>query len=549
MKQIRLHHVQVALFLTLLFSVYAVGCHTYVWRKTSKETIVNLKDKPLNIFLVDGSQPNRLGWSVKAQSMDQQYLKGTFKQLTPIEARQVRVIQGKKEERLSQYNIVFTLKKGYAQQLLRAPFDSIALDQVEKMEVYKYDAAGSAATTVLAVVGFTALAVVVIAVIAFATKAESCPFVYADNPDGRVFEGELYSGATYPQLERHDWLPMPHLQATGQTYRLAIANKVKEVQHTNLLELVAIDHPEQTEVLFDKYGRLHTLANPQAPVKATSLEGQDLLSQIAWQDSFIYLGTPNNNTPDASDGILLQFQRPDNAQSAKLVVNAKNSMWLDHAHGLMLDKFGDRAANIRENFLQKSAADLHQWALKQNIPLSVWIETTPGKWERADYFNLSGPMALKRDVLDLDLSKVKGDQIRIKLIYGFMFWEIDYVAMDFSPNQAVQVQNLAPVSAITQDGADLSAALRSDDAEYYHQPNIGDEAMVVFPAPPLKNGYQRSLILHAKGHYQILRDPKPGTPSLRELKKFRNPNAFPIFARDQWWQLLSPTSPSLTLHN
>lgn len=515
----------------------------------SKETIVNLKDKPLNIFLVDASQPNTVAWSVQAQSIDQQCLKGTIKPLSIIEARQVRVVTGKKEERLSQYNLVFTLKKEYAQQLRRNPVDSIPLGQVEKMEVYKYDAAGSAATTVLAVIGFTALAVVVIAIIAFASKGESCPFVYADNPDGRVFEGELYSGATYPQLERHDWLPMPHLQATGQTYRLAIANKVKEAQHTNLLELVAIDHPEQTEVLFDKYGRLHTLANPQAPVKATSLEGEDVLYQIARQDSFIYLGTPNNNTADASDGIVLQFQRPGHAQSAKLVINAKNSMWLDHAHGLMLDKFGDRAANIRENFLQKSAADLHQWALKQNIPLSVWMETAPDKWERVDYFNLSGPMALKRDVLALDLSKVKGDQIRIKLGYGFMFWEIDYVALDFSPDQTVEVQNLAPISAITQDGADLSAALRSDDADYYHQPNIGDEAMVVFPAPPLKNGYQRSLILHAKGHYQILRDPKPGNPSLRELKKFRNPHAFPIFARDQWWQLLSPTSPSLTLHN
>lgn len=534
MKQIRRHQVVISIFLTLLFSVYALGCQAYKWRKATAEKIVQLTGKPLDIFLVDNSMPKPRTWVMDADSMNQRQLSGVIRMMSKEESKTIRTIAGKKAEKLSQYHIIMSLKKDYAKTLTDSVYAMIPMDQVEKIEIYEYDPVASAGRTALLVVGVTAGVLITISLIAFATKGQSCPFIYAENPAGRVFEGEIYSGATYPQLERHDWLPMPRLKPSGETYRITIANQVKEAQHTNLLELVAVDHPLKAIVLFDKYGRLHTMPDLQAPLGAVSADGQDIREQILREDSLRYLGPPDNNTPDASETLTLQFRRPPGAREAKLVVNAKNSMWMDYAHGLMVDEFGEYAGKIRENFLKKSAGDLQNWMLRQNIPLSVWLETAPGQWERADHFNLAGPMALKRDVLPLDLSKVKGEQFRVKLSTGFKFWEIDYVAMDFSPDQAVQVQTLAPVSAVDQNGADLTAALRADDGLYYDQPNTGDEAAVTFPAPPLQPGLKRSLLLHSKGHYQILREPAPGKPSPRYLKQFARKNAFPVFAREQW---------------
>jgi len=146
-------------------------------------------------------------------------------------------------------------------------------------------------------------------------------------------------------------------------------------------------------------------------------------------------------------------------------------------------------------------------------------------------------MALKKDVVSLDLSAVPGEQVRIKLESGFLFWEIDYAALDFSENEEVVVQTMKPTSAISQTGEDMSAALASDDALYYSQPNVGDEATVKYPMPTQTKGTKRSLLLHAKGHYQILRDPVPGKPSLLYLRQFLKPDALPVYSRERWKEL------------
>ncbi len=531
MKQIRQFKAVTSIFLAVLFLIYAVGCQVYRWTPISKEEIKLPNEKPLDIYLVEQSRPAPRTWTMYVDSINRNSLSGAIRLLSKEQSRTIRKRSGPVNEWNNWRHVIIELKKDYAKNLPDSAFIVLPMDQVGKIEIHEYDRFGSITGSVLVAAGgfFTMLVV-----IALTNKGQSCPFIYAENPGGRVFEGEIYSGATYPQLERHDWLSLPHLKPTGETYRIAIANEVKEAQHTNLLELVAVDHPLRAIVLFDKYGRLHTMPDLQAPLGAVAADGQDIREQILWEDSLRYLGPPDNNTPDASETLTLQFRRPPGAREAKLVINAKNSMWLDHAHGLMVDGFGEYGGKVRENFLKKSAGELQNWMLRQNIPLTVWLETAPGQWERADHFNLAGPMALKRDVLTLDLSKVKGEQIRVKLSTGFKFWEIDYVGMDFTPDQAVQVQTLAPVSAVDRTGADLTAALRADDALYYDQPNVGDEAVVTFPAPPLQPGLKRSVLLHSKGHYQILREPAPGKPSPRYLKQFARKNAFPVFAREQW---------------
>lgn len=516
----------------------------YTWKRIKKEKVANLQGKPFDIVLIGGAPQavNALPvqtrtWRVEASTIDADSLTGAIRLLPEQEAASVKKIKGTQSERLSEYRIIMYLDHKYAQSLPDTLTSGIPLAQVKKMEIYEFRSGGSVVKTALVTTGV----VLAFFVILLATKG-SCPFIYAENPDGRELEGEIYSGTTFPQLERHDWLPLPGLRQTQGQYRITIANKVHEIQHTNLLELIAVDHPPGTSVLYDKFGNLHTMAGTQPPVSAIALGGRDVRDQIIREDSLQFTGAEENTTPDACEELLLQFQRQQGARQAKLVVRAKNSLWMDYAHGLLQDEFGAYAGKIRQRYLQKSAEALQRHILEQNMPLSVWLETAPGQWERAGYFNLAGPIALKRDVLPLDLSRVQGDQIRIKLRYGFMFWEIDYAGLDFSADQPVSVRALAPVSAVDQDGADRMAALCCDDTSYYHQPNIGDEAVVAFPAPALPQGLQRTAILHSKGHYEILRPAAPGRPGVRYLKQFTKPNAFPVFARAQWQAMFRDTN-------
>ena len=82
---------------------------------------------------------------------------------------------------------------------------------------------------------------------------------------GTHLEGEIYSGALHPPIERDDYLHLPSLRPVNGQYRLRLTNEVREVQHTNLAELWVIDHPKDVRTFVDKNGTIRSSAAPVAP--------------------------------------------------------------------------------------------------------------------------------------------------------------------------------------------------------------------------------------------------------------------------------------------
>ena len=535
---VRKHQITFGLLLTAVFSCYIAGCSIYKRSEVDAEKALEMAKKPLHFYVLDDTFPEEFAWLVDAPVLHQTSLEGRLVRLSNLEAINVNRHSGNPDAKRSRNHVVFYVRNAYAQTLFDSTRVHLAFGEVTRTEIYELAPGKSAIATTFVVIGGAFTAMLLVVVVAATLGATSCPFVYAENPDGEILEGEPYVGATHPQLERHDWLPLPHLKADGDVYRLRIANEAAEIQHINLLELMLVDHPAGMSVLHDKYGKLHTLVNPVGPEKATDLEGHDVRLAVAEEDNRLHLGNPDNANARAEDGLNLTFHRPAGAAQAKLILRARNSAWLDYAHESLQRELGEYGPKVRQKFLEKDSAGLQQWAIQQNIPLSVWLETAPGQWERKGFFNLAGAGILKRDVLPLDLSKVQGDQVHIKLTSGFLFWEIDCVALDFSPDQPLRTQVLPVASATDQEGRDLKELLRTDDNRYHIQPKTGDEARLSFPVIPAAPGMERSLVLHAKGHYQILRGPVGGKPSRRYLRTFTQPDAFPKYSRERWNALL-----------
>jgi len=529
---LRPQRLRLALFLLLIFSLQQVSCVYYQRYPMAKSRLNKIDTKYLTFFLIDNAHPLTKAWELTSYNIDSKSMLCTMSALSEEDAHDVVTVRNNSDARASKNEVLMFVKPECAKTLPDTGSTTLLYDQIERIEVYEANFGKTVAVFSLSylAVGLTAAIIVLI-------SEGSCPFIYADNPDGVSFQGEMYSGATYPQLERHDWLPLPGLQANGSEYRIRIANEAKEIQHTNVLELMTLDHPVGTEVLIDKYGTPQTISNPVQATEALDFEGHTALSSLNACDTSAWRGDVKNKRPEATEGLLLRFPKPAGAKKGKLVLRAKNTFWMDYMYGQFLDEFGTYADYVHRRYLQKSKAELKSWIDDQHIPLQVSLETSTGKWEKVEDFNLAGPMALKKDVLELNLENIPGDEVRIKLESGFLFWEIDYVAMDYTENQAVTTHVLSPLSAITQTGADMTGALSTDDGQYYSQPEIGDVAEVRYSVPPQAAGTERSLILHAKGHYEILRDPVHKTPNLRTLKRFQKPNALANYSRALWLQL------------
>jgi len=407
------------------------------------------------------------------------------------------------------------------------------VSSIKKIELYDLDVGLSIFTSIVTGVLVLALLTIILFIYIMLTK-ESCPFVYVHNGTDYELTGEVYSGAIYPSLERHDYLPLPNLKAVDNLYKLKISNQMQEIQSTNLAELVVIDHPLGSQVLVDKNGVCQTLQNLQSPMEAYSNQQNDILPQIVAKDDIKHLGDLNTEDKTSFETMFLSFKKPQNAGTAKLVVRAKNSYWLDYTMGQFFKQFGGKYDKWYNKQKKNPAAKQQKWSLEQGIPLSVYIKQN-GAWKFVDYYNVVGPVAEKDMVMPIDISALTSDTVELKLESGFMFWETDYVGMDFSAAQKCIVQAVSLNKATDKQGKDVRNLLLKDDIKYYVMPKIGDEAVLEYAVPHAAEGSKRSVFLHSKGHYEVIRKPK-GKPDVAYLKTFMEAGKFSDFSRELFMQ-------------
>ena len=410
----------------------------------------------------------------------------------------------------------------------------IPLSAVQRLDLVEKDSGRTTASYLLVGLGVAAGVFVIVGIIALLLKS-SCPFVYAHDGHGYRFVGEAYGGAIFAPLERDDYLPVPNIRAQGRQYRLKLTNELQERQYTNLAELWVVAHPATTQVLLDQRGGVHTIARPQAALSAVTMAGADCAPQLAAADQRAFFFNDEMAGP-AVRSLTLAFPKPAAVHTAKLVLRAKNSLWLDYLYGEFAKKFGSYYTEWALQEKQLPAATINQWMRDQGMPLKVYVETVRG-WRLVENIPLVGPLAARDLVVPLDLTDAAPGPVRVKLEAGFMFWEVDYAALDASPDQRVTIEKCRPQTAPDEHGLDQRDNLAAADAQYLEQPHPGMEVTLNYQCQLVAPATQplRSVFLRTKGYYEHIRHYE-GLPNLPELYAFRKPGRFMEFSREKYYE-------------
>lgn len=413
---------------------------------------------------------------------------------------------------------------------------TISLSAIQKIDIYDQDVGATTASYILGAFGTVIGILGVFAIIVLATKS-SCPYVYVNDGQEYRFVGEMYGGAIYGSLEREDYMPLPNFKPIDGNYELKIANQLLERQYTNLAELMLVEHPANVNVIVDKYGEIQTAIDLVAPFSAISSDGKDITQHITEKDSMRYLFQDAADDPSALSSTTLEFTKPIDATSGKLLLNATNSFWLDYLFGEFTKKFGTYLDDFIVKQRTSSPDKPIKWKLDQGIPLMVNLKTTEG-WEAVDYFYVVGPLASRDLVMELDLSQVKGETIEVKLECGFMFWELDYAAMDYSYNSPVDIRHISAHSAIDEKGTDVLNEIIAVDDSYLYQPDVGNVALIKYEAPPLNKNKTQTLFLKSQGYYEYIRNYE-NKPEYAALKSFRKQGALIEFSKNHYAALMN----------
>lgn len=407
----------------------------------------------------------------------------------------------------------------------------LAYSDIERIDVYNHSTRHTVAYSILfgiAMLPAAYLALMAAILLMLLLTGNSCPFIYTWNGTEFEFAGEIYSGAVYEPLERNDYLLLSNLAAEDGEYLLQITNELEEIQHTNLLELLVFDHPDDEKVLVDKYGSAHLLGETLKPLSAKSSTGLDILPLVESRDDHIWVGQDPMKNPPLLEGIELSFEIPEGIETVELLLEAKNSYWLDFVYKNFRDMLGSSYDMWMKKQKKGDPDKMISWSLSQHIPLSVYI-MKDGEWIFQDYFNTSGPMMMKEDVLSLSLEGLEEGPLRIKLEAGSFFWEIGCVNLDINPGRAPEARIISLDKATDENDRDVRPALLHDDEQYYNQPEIGNMADLVFTAP--EQSASRTIVLHSKGYYEILSNSE-GAPQLKALQKIRKPGNFNSYSNE-----------------
>lgn len=423
---------------------------------------------------------------------------------------------------------------------------TLDLQKINKMEIIQFDKKRTTKSYVIGVVGVSLGALALVAIIVAAAKS-SCPFVSAYDGQEFSLQGEIYGGAIYPQLARHDYMPLRMQPLPDGSLQLKISNELKERQFTDLADLWVITHTSNSQILADAAGNLYSISDPQAPAHA-SLNGRANVTASLQQPGDQALLYMNDTTADATNEVTLKFNRPAAKQKAKLVLSLKNSYFLDLLYGEMAKGLGSYYNTYVSQHSKKPAAELLKWVKEQHIPLQVSVKTNNG-WSIIADLPTIGPLATRDIVVPVELPESPEPFVEIRLSSGFMFWEIDYAALDFTEDNSFSVEKIRPCKATDESGKDVLAELSTEDGLYLAQPEIGNTATMKYRAAPLLDRTKtRSYILHSKGYYEHIRA-FSNKPDIGFLSQFNLPGAFPRYGMHLYKKLAAENLLSVAQSN
>jgi hypothetical protein len=401
---------------------------------------------------------------------------------------------------------------------------SIPISSITRVDLYEKNISKTKTNHALS----TAAAIIIpigifVAVVAIACN---CPQVYAYDGNQYQFKSGIFSGAIYSSLEKTDYLPLDNLRDVKGKYMFQVMNTQQEEQFINRLQLISIHHDASVQVLLDRNGNMHTYREVVSPEK-TSLKNDQQGLTFKLRDGNNYIFDQKTDGNSRFGNVILTFDKPSNTQQAKLIVHAKNSMWAGYVFDEFSSLFGDQFQNFQIKQDRAKRQSLEQWQMEQAIPLMVYVETNKG-WELTDYFPTTGNTAGRDMIMAIKIPESTQNKIRIKLESAFMFWELDFIAMDFSPDLDLKAERINVSAAINsnQPGNEIAQVISKDDQyskllqnEYL---NVEFNAQVNFDP-------QSSYFLVSTGYYHSLKQ-YAGKADISQLKYFKKPGSFSKFS-------------------
>jgi len=375
------------------------------------------------------------------------------------------------------------------------------------VKIMKTDVLATIGVTMGVIVGILAVA----AAIALATK-QSCPFVYSYDSQKYVFDAEPLGGAVTRGLQRTDLSKLDFLEEDNGKYKLLVRNEVPETQYLDEMKLVVVDHPEETEIVTNLAGELHTISNPQKPILAIDEKGNDLIRFVEendytfWQTKMPVLKYDSLNK--LTHQLTFVFPKPQHQKKARLIINAGTALWGSQMIREMLSLYGDNIDSWYEKVDNLSGKEIEkeqmmQFIVREELYYLKLMVMENDIWNSQGLIFGGGPFISETKTYDLDLSNVRGDSLIIQFNPPFGFWTIDYIAVEYDEIITPDYTEIDVSQAVDMRDKDIMQIISTSNGEYQTMPEVDDYFLLEYDALPAVSRMERTYFLKTTGYYEL----------------------------------------------
>jgi len=342
----------------------------------------------------------------------------------------------------------------------------------------------------------------------------SCPYVYSYDGSSFRLDAEAFGTSVSKAFEAETYSVLPSLVPVSGHLDVRISNERPETHLINSVHLYVGDAGGVTSAVLDVNNVLWPVENVQPPSAAHDHSGNDILAEISAKDNRRWQSDLANTTANSGfrDELNLQFDRPDGASDATLVVDAINSDLVTEAYRAAGSVLGDAT-------MQFYRALEHDPQLQARIrdwirDCSLRIEEKEGnEWKVVGSMEPEASVApFSRAIRIHHLNDVPGP-LMFRLSSLTDVWRIDAVQIDFSTVKPIPLRPLSLASVKASDGNDWGRALANYDTSYaiLFPPNHLD---LTFDASTSTTMRKPLYVFAARGYlYEWLPSATPGNPS------------------------------------
>ncbi len=337
----------------------------------------------------------------------------------------------------------------------------------------------------------------------------SCPYVYVNDGHRFALQGEVLVGALNRGAARSDVVPLTKISPVDGRYVVRLATELDETNYLNRVAMEVVDHLPGTEIVADGMGSIHTVVKPSGPLTALDSRGEDRRNALLKEDDRAWAGMVQQATIDGKmrDYVEMVFRRPPSMTEGVLLVRGRNTRFLQDSYHSYLRSFGPGLAKLmRFTSTWRPYRPLLGHFL-QVAGLGVDVDVREDwEWKKQGFVPPVGLAGMRRTAVQVGLGTNSSLDVAVRLGVLPGAWEIDSAQMSYRVGTGGRRSLYEPVSVERGDpdgferDADISLLSRVDD-QYIELPK-GRALTATFAVPPVPEGLERTVFLHASGYYE-----------------------------------------------